>query len=941
MMPPPRSISFAGTSSRPVYSSVPFAKLPADINNSPPLFTTNTRKGQIVGNKTPKKGIKNRFRKLRRKQGSSSRDNGGVNAFITSGESDSEATFEPESDLISNVGGITHRFPSAPESKKASLSTRSKLKYTDSGLPPQLPPRNGPSSIITHFNNGQGPVTQGKGGSLSGSEQGHENNKAVRLLLKSVGFSNQHSTAPLSTAPSARDLHGTQNGVMKPIQTRSTFPLFGDFLSGDDQPSTSKGFKLKGSGRRKRRFTKKTHSVATGMFTPFATAATDDEDSSTSRSSRHRHHHGFLHSFHHRHRSRSVGEEVRHQIPVTWCLEALISPALKEARQANPDPNLLLVELEPLPTSFVNAFATLSASKTRFQSQTYQQQHHPYTQIQQGPLAPHVIPFSIYSTPIGTLTNYEPQSMPQQSRANGLDIIGTKSFLFRSYENSKFQGYYIFRVLGKNVEYKKLSLKLEPACAQYFREAYVTYRALEKKAKTLREEQEQSRIASFWPNDGGQDDTSEQLETGILSTALSKPTKESVRLSGSERDKQNLGEKIVKSALAWDQTRMTSSGTLSESPIASPVGISSGRALGYLDQRYSPISSSNLFLRGIAGTPDRSRSDPTEHHEPPFSVRQISNNNNNNLSKTIPYSAQLLSRKWSWTSVKEQQRLEQLQLQTAEIAKWKEMERKYREEFRQATFGLELYLGEIARGLEYEKFDTAVDVSIMNDNHATAIFSMLNGDRTNIMCLESPSVKLKCEFINWIAISVMDHGDVESDHTIDSSKPHGGIGFDAFMDSKKHQSENISEDMDLLIDMIDLRLAQQEGKLQASYANIQNVSQQIDMCLDKLNKLDDGAKKLMTAMLRAIDNQEIQLALRPSPSTGKTLAETVDAKLKDVNERIVLCTKIMGAARFNLNRLRDEIGLEQRSIRLLRKYKIIIAAFILIFFLWLLYYSPS
>lgn len=54
-------------------------------------------------------------------------------------------------------------------------------------------------------------------------------------------------------------------------------------------------------------------------------------------------------------------------------------------------------------------------------------------------------------------------------------------------------------------------------------------------------------------------------------------------------------------------------------------------------------------------------------------------------------------------------------------------------------------------------------------------------------------------------------------------------------------------------------------------------------------------------MIRAIDSQEVQLALRPSPSTGLTVAQTVEWKLKDVNERIVICTRIMGAARFNVS----------------------------------------
>lgn len=53
-------------------------------------------------------------------------------------------------------------------------------------------------------------------------------------------------------------------------------------------------------------------------------------------------------------------------------------------------------------------------------------------------------------------------------------------------------------------------------------------------------------------------------------------------------------------------------------------------------------------------------------------------------------------------------------------------------------------------------------------------------------------------------------------------------------------------------------------------------------------------------MIRAIDSQEVQLALQPSMATGLTLAETVEWKLKDVNGRIVICTRIMLAAKDNV-----------------------------------------
>jgi len=53
-------------------------------------------------------------------------------------------------------------------------------------------------------------------------------------------------------------------------------------------------------------------------------------------------------------------------------------------------------------------------------------------------------------------------------------------------------------------------------------------------------------------------------------------------------------------------------------------------------------------------------------------------------------------------------------------------------------------------------------------------------------------------------------------------------------------------------------------------------------------------------MQRAVEGQEVQTALRPAPSTGMTLAETVQYKIKDVNDRIIVCTRIMAAARLNV-----------------------------------------
>ncbi|KAG0325797.1 hypothetical protein BG000_001681 [Podila horticola] len=278
-------------------------------------------------------------------------------------------------------------------------------------------------------------------------------------------------------------------------------------------------------------------------------------------------------------------------------------------------------------------------------------------------------------------------------------------------------------------------------------------------------------------------------------------------------------------------------------------------------------------------------------------------------------------------------------LRAEDEAQWKIAETKHHEESQQAKYGLDLFLSELIKGLEYERFDNIRDVAVVNENRDTAVFSILNGDRTNVMWLESPSNKLKSEFLNWITISLMDRGEPATPVIQDSKLRRSSL--DMFTPSEIDNNE--SQNVDLLIELTEIRLSQQEDKLQELRQQIQRAMSQIIECLDKLDNLDESAKKLMTAMIRAIDSQEIQLALQPSPSTGLTLAETVEWKLRDVNERIVICTRIMGQARFNLNRLRYEIELEQRSIRLFRQYKIIIAVVssAVLFLAWFLYHSRA
>ncbi|KAF9181700.1 hypothetical protein BGZ49_004807, partial [Haplosporangium sp. Z 27] len=628
----------------------------------------------------------------------------------------------------------------------------------DPSFPPQLPPRN--NSNISNSSSIQG---QGKAW-LSGSEHGNESHKessTVRLkgLLKSVGLSNQNSTGQVPVTPDQ----------LKPVQPRGSFPLFGDFLSGDDQPA-SKVFSLKRPGRRKKRWTKKPHSTVAGSHAPI----TDDEDTPVSKFGRRNHHsqhsqqthhnthhhqihHSFLH-WHPRRRSRSIDVSGSHHHPIiVQKQEPSISAALREARQANQDPNVLIVELEPLPANFQHAFAELSSTKVSLQQQYRQSQLYPQNQSY-GPLVSYITPSSTTSStlpsayygPIGNFTNYQTNPAPQRSApAKYSSTFGTKTFLFKSYENTKFQGHYIFRVVGDNVEYKKLPLGLEQSCSQYFREACVTYRSLENKAKLLKEELQRRRA---WARKLDSEDRADRSVP--LSVAIPRSNRDYTNRSD-DMERRN-DDAVLKSALAWDQAKLNNSYILTESPASTPTRSVSR----YLDQRYDPQTSNNNVLEGITGEPDRTRSDPLNKN---VAIDHNINTNNGRISfQPTQRSALYHSRRRSWSSINEHQHSDQQNQLAAEEATWREMERKYREEFQQSTFGLELFLAEIIKGSEYEIFDAAADVAVYNEKGTNVVFTIVNGDRTNVMYLESPSAKLKCEFLNWIAISTMDQ-DPESE----------------------------------------------------------------------------------------------------------------------------------------------------------------------------------
>ncbi|KAF9297617.1 hypothetical protein BGZ74_009755 [Mortierella antarctica] len=715
---------------------------------------------------------------------------------------------------------------------------------------------------------------------------------------------------------------------MKPIQSRGTFPFGADFLSGDDQPLSNRfSVRLAGTGRRKK--LRKKHSTVGGSGGSSGrkfTMATDDEDSSAPTDRSHHHHsNNSTHSKHHPRRhnflnniyrgSRSDGEEVR--LPKTTQPSSVklshkgsigggsvMSLELQRARQSNKDPSILL----PTGTGNMMSHIYQHLNPHLYLHQHQQQQH----QLQQQQY------------------HQQQQQIQQARHTTRPSALLTKSFLFKTYHNSKSQGHYVFRIQGDQVEYKKLPVALEQLCSQYFRQADVTYRSLEKKAKVWREEKvDWKRSAEHWKihsttgtghnsqnslgqisgrgsldsmgGGGGGEGGGTSPFSANSDSGSSRPSLGFVDSTNTFKKKESGGGEILKSSIAWDQIQSPSSS------FPSPSHLFGGQLMG-------PLSSGTISSRN----------------------NQNCGSSSSMLSQRAP--SHLLHRRRSGSSAKEYQ-LKMEQLRVEDEAQWKIVETKHHEESQQAKYGLDLFLSELIKGVEYERFDNIRDVSVVNENRDSAVFSILNGDRTNMMWLESPSNKLKSEFLNWITVSLMDRGEPATLATQDSKLSRSRL--DMFTPSERNNDE--SQNVDLLIELTEIRLSQQEDKLQELRHEIQRAMSQINECLDKLDNLDENAKKLMTAMIRAIDSQEIQLALQPSPSTGLTLAETVEWKLRDVNDRIVICTRIMGQARFNLNRLRYEIELEHRSIRLFRQYKIIIAVVssAVLFLAWFLYHSRA
>ncbi|KAI7827088.1 hypothetical protein BC939DRAFT_94490 [Gamsiella multidivaricata] len=903
--------------------------------------------------KIGRKAIATPLRKLRERRRSR-----GSSSGLTSGESDSEAA---ASDIgREGPGGLIQKLTSSFPSP-----TKLKPPHTDPTRPPPLPIRSSstqsresisgviPAYVIAYGFNTLGgspalsavtrntttsitasapgtPVSSAPGTPVS-SETGKESSTArfKEMIKRNVGLSSTTmQSLPAGAITSGVPSPSSSNFAKQSSLTQIGGGATGDLLLSDEQLGSLFNIS-RFTGRRK-------HPTKRRFVDDIPFVHSDDEEVYTAgRENPHRHHYRvFLphlyrygHRFHlHKpsgfHDSSSVAPDgdgfpefenmKRRNTRGSSTNIGQISRTLSEARQCNTDPNVLIAELEPLPKDFINAFATLYPG-CRDSAQPLMQAPPPTptiapassamqvaagaAAIYQFPLMPCALPSATISPNTGSVaglfTSTATQvpvplfmrltsSYPTTAIKDITAPLNPRNFLFKSYQNSKFQGHYVFRVRGNDVEYAKLPVALEQACSQYFREADVAYRALESTAKKWREER---RVAL---------DKREKEFEEVRAVIKMDPLKilELERRANQSPESEDQASVTPRKAVDTEHSAAEASSMASDTALKT-------------EPHHPNDDHSEIHHEGSQSDPTGATSEhvPEREGSEPTGIEEI------DAMGEVSFFLQ------------EQGRFEQMQ-RAIDNAYWQGVERDHCEEARQALYGLEMYLVELTRCVEYQKFDAVMNVDILNENQETAFFSIMNGDKTNIMWLESPSVKQTHEFLNRIAISLMDCIDTDPpqavaesptikdlhNHLPDLGRLLSDRGLHHIWHDHHHGhdydqgdgDDELHDPVDYLFDLATARISLLEAKVQAKRQETECKMRQIEEVLEKLDDLDENTRKLETRVVHALDSYELRSVLQPSPTTGLTLAETVDAKIKDVNERIIICARIMGAARINV-----------------------------------------
>ncbi|KAF9950342.1 hypothetical protein BGZ72_007987 [Mortierella alpina] len=884
-----------------------------------------------------KKVFASQLRRLRQRRGSRESTSG----LSSAGESDAEPMYDgqPSSgdgypQKMAAVSGHPED-PTLPPPPRMRANSGSQRRDS---LPSSIPAYAIPYGFGSM---GSAPLSAStKSSAMSGPASGSSNNSVTmshgdpakelsfatgrfRDMLKRnvVGLAGPHSSSGLHSPLSATALPQLDNSGGRRVSSQSSSAI-ADMMFGDEQPSLFSISRI--AGRRNIQSSKPYAGESGGGSPP---GSEDDDTPLTIRQTTPLDHKQPVLPHLHRHRSRGAGmmkaPEHLGKGPISDQQRVKVKPishALEEARRSNPDPNVLIAEVVPLPSAFVDAFASHAGSPATLSTPTVRPPPTPAA-VPSTPLTTSMtaavskqmlltafpmtvgmmpssstmrartdsIPESTLSNPTSASTGGNPRLQHSYHRAadrmSAGDPLGPRNFLFKSYLNSKFQCHYVFRVHGDQVEYGKLPISLEPACSLYFREADVTYRSLEKKAKLWKEEKKnaQARREQAWQ--------------------IARENSQNNAGSIGDGSESVIGRESEKEAQCEESGNICINSDSVATP--KPAHDSTSR------RGSQTVQIAMTPLEGVpSATVSKHSQNPRLH-----------------------------------SSSHEREPLERHQ-RAMDEAYWQEAERAHWQESKEAIYGLEQCLWELVKRVRYERFDFLSQVEIQNENRDTALFSIINGDKTNVMWLESPSVKLKQEFLNWIAVSLMDRG--ESDLCGEKASELGrrGAEMNKFLKSDNSLEQKRLPDQEAVDHMLmiaEIRIQLLEANIRSKREDTMSTMEELEEVLNKLDNLDDEAKTLMTRMARSIDSGEVQTALQPSLTTGLTLAETVQCKIRDVNERIIVCARIMGAARLNLNRLKYEIELEQRSIKLFRRYKmaIAIASLSVLCLAWFLYRRSS
>lgn len=649
----------------------------------------------------------------------------------------------------------------------------------------------------------------------------------------------------------------------------------GDVL--DDLQPYQNGFRVSRltgrTKRRERRWSRTGGSDSTSRGTTFVTSD-EDEAPLTIPSRQHRYRHLF-----HRHdrhisprREGKYSKDASRQEYISNVYVPSVSNALEEARASINDPNVLLAELEPLTPKFVRAFAVLmcgSGSPAPSVDASFPSgpgMANKITDIPPLPVLmyarPTVAPGSGYviggqgGIPGGrgspapvqkptmmtatTVTSGGVSSLSSLPRPSTRGLVlpekpvestplCSKAFLFKSYQNSRPQGHYLFRIVQDRVEYGKLPVSKESCCSQYFRQADVTYRSLEKKYKLSKDAKhkmlvqhqqewtERRRLSTeekFQPLSTtldksmtvvslpvprrtsvaafeGYETDSDHVTTSSMTTATTKTTSSRVTIHGESRVEKERASSMQESSFQPGPVRVLLSGRgVSKSVSRSPemdAPFSAHQAPDTTQEASPQPSSVHVLLSGRGDskaltqdaeidnrllaqgsgnaantqegrsdsdlaterslTPELSVTPPSEEPLTPPSELSLTSSPPPELSLTsspppdlsltpspgttpspppsMPMST--LDPKRPFVPSKKdpvtklailtyEQAWQEAQMQAVDNAYWYRLERDRCLEAAEVLYGLDLYLDEIARHVEYERFEAVEQTRIQNEN---------------------------------------------------------------------------------------------------------------------------------------------------------------------------------------------------------------------------------